>query len=105
MGLNICLPHQTSNLKHQSFYDFCLENQGYVGIGAAEFGFAFGLARKLAAIAQDIDIRKGTVQGHGTDFSPVRIVIKGLPDVMAAMAAHSPQFSSNRELDSWSFSS
>ena len=41
--------------------DFSLEDQGYVGVGTAEFGFSFRLSRKLAAIAQDIDIGKGTV--------------------------------------------
>ena len=49
--------------------DFSLEDQGYVGVGTAEFGFSFRLSRKLAAIAQDIDIGKGTVQGHGTEFA------------------------------------
>ncbi len=76
-------------------YDFGFEYVNDIHIGTAEHSRPCRLPGNGAAIAENIDIRKGYVHGHGAEFSPLRIVVKRLSYAVSAVASALADFIDN----------
>ena len=56
-------------------------------IRAAEADLAVAGWRQFAAVAKDVDVRKGNMHCYGTELASVGIVVEGISDLMTTVAA------------------
>ena len=62
-----------------------------IDLGAAEFDRTGLVAGNGTAIAQDIDIRKANMAGHGAELAAVAVEVKDVARFVAMMASALPQ--------------
>ena len=59
----------------------------HIRIRAAEADLAVSGSGRCAAVAENINIRKGNMHYHGTELATVGIVVEGISDLMTTVAA------------------
>lgn len=69
-------------------HHFQLENIDHIYIRTAEQDGSVWLCGKFSAITKDVNVGKRHMHGHGAQFSPICIKVKGIPNLMAVVAAH-----------------
>ncbi len=69
-------------------HHFQLEDIDHIYIRTAKQDRSVWLCRKFSAVTKDVNVGKRHMHGHGTQFSPICIKVKGIPDLMAVVAAH-----------------
>lgn len=69
-------------------HHFQLENIDHIYIRAAEQDRSVWLCGKFSAVTKNVNVGKRHMHGHGAQFSPICIKVKGVPDLMAVVAAH-----------------
>ena len=76
------------------------EHIDHIHIRAAEVNFAVAGCGRCAAIAEDIDVRKGNVHRHGAESATLGIVVKGISYFVTTVASmfSNPIYQGNLDL-------
>ena len=69
-------------------HHFQLEDIDHIYIRTAEQDGSVWLCGKFSAVTKDVNVGERHMHSHGAQFSPICIKVKGIPDLMAVVAAH-----------------
>lgn len=77
------------------------EHIDHIHIRATEKDFAVAGRGRCAAMAEDVDVRKGNMYSHGAKLATVGIVIEGISDLVPTVAAALADPVNQGYLDFW----
>ena len=77
------------------------EHIDHIHIRAAEADLAVAGSGRCAAVAENIDVRKGNMHCHGAELATVGFVVEGISDLMTTMTAAGSDFINQGYLDFW----
>ena len=62
------------------------EHIDHIHIRAAEADLAVAGSGRCAAVAENIDVRKSNMHGHGAELATVGVVVEGISDLVTTVA-------------------
>ena len=77
------------------------EHINHIHIGTAEADLAVAGSGRCAAVAENIDVRKGNVHSHGTELATLCIIVESISDLMTTVTAAGSDSVHQGDFDFW----